>query len=223
VYGFVRSIMMRGGGWCGSSAVGSGSVVTWRRAQMVLLSAQGMDVAGIAKVALTSQDRDVGPKRTSITSRTVTLSDVATTTTSGDDEQEHAEQQQEHTKQREAVRKLKTAVELAESKLDETRANWRRRTSFGRLAEDDRRLLFVTFIGALAANVGLVLIVGLGVVVARVLHRYPLGLLYLGIMTLTMIFLLLAVPTLRLGSLLCLVLLTTILVLGLVGYAAGIH
>ncbi len=36
---------------------GSGSVVTWRRAQMVLLSAQGMDAAGIAKVAFTSQDR----------------------------------------------------------------------------------------------------------------------------------------------------------------------
>jgi transposase len=36
---------------------GSGSVVTWRRAQMVLLSAQGMDVAGVAKVAFTSEDR----------------------------------------------------------------------------------------------------------------------------------------------------------------------
>jgi transposase len=35
----------------------SGSVVTWRRAQMVLLSAQGMDVAGIAKVTFTSPDR----------------------------------------------------------------------------------------------------------------------------------------------------------------------
>ena len=35
----------------------SGSVVTWRRAQMVLLSAQGMDVAQIAKVAFTSLDR----------------------------------------------------------------------------------------------------------------------------------------------------------------------
>jgi hypothetical protein len=35
----------------------SGSVVTWRRAQMVLLSAQGMDVAGIAKVAFTREDR----------------------------------------------------------------------------------------------------------------------------------------------------------------------
>ena len=36
---------------------GSGSVVTWRRAQMVLLSAQGMDVGQIAKVAFTSEDR----------------------------------------------------------------------------------------------------------------------------------------------------------------------
>ena len=36
---------------------GSGSVVTWRRAQLVLLSAQGMDVAAIAKVSFTSSDR----------------------------------------------------------------------------------------------------------------------------------------------------------------------
>jgi transposase len=36
---------------------GSGSVVTWRRAQMVLPSAQGMDVPAIAKVAFTSEDR----------------------------------------------------------------------------------------------------------------------------------------------------------------------
>jgi transposase len=35
----------------------SGSVVTWRRAQMVLLSAQGMDVTGIAQVTFTSPDR----------------------------------------------------------------------------------------------------------------------------------------------------------------------
>ena len=34
----------------------SGSV-TWRRAQMVLLPAQDMDVAWIAKVAFTSKDR----------------------------------------------------------------------------------------------------------------------------------------------------------------------
>lgn len=34
----------------------SGSVATWRRAQMMLLSAQGMDVAGIAKVAFTGED-----------------------------------------------------------------------------------------------------------------------------------------------------------------------
>jgi transposase len=36
---------------------GSGSVVTWRRAQMVLLSAQGIDVPAIARVAFTSEDR----------------------------------------------------------------------------------------------------------------------------------------------------------------------
>ena len=36
---------------------GSGSVVTWRRAQMVLLSAQGMDTAKIAEVTFTSVDR----------------------------------------------------------------------------------------------------------------------------------------------------------------------
>ena len=36
---------------------GSGLVVTWWRAQIVLLSAQGMTVAAIAKVAFTSEDR----------------------------------------------------------------------------------------------------------------------------------------------------------------------
>jgi transposase len=35
----------------------SGSVVTWRRAQMILLSAQGMPVPGIAEVTFTSTDR----------------------------------------------------------------------------------------------------------------------------------------------------------------------
>ena len=49
--------MMRVAGWCGSCAATVGSVVTWRRAQMVLLLAQGMNVAGIAKVAFTSEDR----------------------------------------------------------------------------------------------------------------------------------------------------------------------
>jgi hypothetical protein len=53
--------MTRTGGWCGSSAGAAGRVVTWRRAQMVLLPAQGMDAAAIAKVAFTSEDpvRDV--------------------------------------------------------------------------------------------------------------------------------------------------------------------
>ncbi|MEV4250654.1 helix-turn-helix domain-containing protein [Streptosporangium canum] len=36
---------------------GTGSVVTWRRAQIVLLSAQGMPVAKIAEVSFTSDDR----------------------------------------------------------------------------------------------------------------------------------------------------------------------
>src|SRR3954452_11754886 len=36
---------------------GTGSVVTWRRAQMVLLSAQAMDVAQIAQVTFASEDR----------------------------------------------------------------------------------------------------------------------------------------------------------------------
>jgi transposase len=36
---------------------GQGSVVTWRRAQMVLLPAQGMAPAAIAKVAFTGEDR----------------------------------------------------------------------------------------------------------------------------------------------------------------------
>src|SRR3974377_1434042 len=36
---------------------GSGSVVRWRRAQVVLWSAQGMDVPAIAKIAFTSEDR----------------------------------------------------------------------------------------------------------------------------------------------------------------------
>src|SRR3984893_11973755 len=46
----------RGSGRCGSCAA-KRSGVTWRRAQMVLLSAQGMDMAAIAKVAFTSEDR----------------------------------------------------------------------------------------------------------------------------------------------------------------------
>jgi transposase len=36
---------------------GTGSVVTWRRAQMILLSAQGMAVPKIAEVSFTSADR----------------------------------------------------------------------------------------------------------------------------------------------------------------------
>jgi hypothetical protein len=42
----------------------SGSVVTWRRAQMVLLSVQGMDVGQIAKVTFTGSTR---PSREGLT------------------------------------------------------------------------------------------------------------------------------------------------------------
>ncbi len=49
--------MTKDGGWCGSSAGVAGLVMTWRRAQMVLLSAQGMGVPATAKMAFTSEDR----------------------------------------------------------------------------------------------------------------------------------------------------------------------
>ncbi|GAA2512631.1 hypothetical protein GCM10010406_55710 [Streptomyces thermolineatus] len=48
---------MRAGGGCGSICRDSGSVVTWRRAQVALLSAQGMPVAKTAEVSFTSADR----------------------------------------------------------------------------------------------------------------------------------------------------------------------
>lgn len=54
VYG--RSAMTRDGGWP-DHPPGCRSVVTWRRARIVMLSVQGMDVAAIAKVAFTSEDR----------------------------------------------------------------------------------------------------------------------------------------------------------------------
>ncbi len=58
----VLHVLLRASRWptaqAGAERVpGSGSVVTWRRAQMVLLSAQGTDAAAIAKVAFTSEDR----------------------------------------------------------------------------------------------------------------------------------------------------------------------
>ena len=53
---YVKSTLMRVSTGADHSP-GSGSVVTWRRAQMVLLSAEGMDMAAIAKVALTRTSR----------------------------------------------------------------------------------------------------------------------------------------------------------------------
>ena len=57
VCGSVRSMTTRGRRLLRIIRRGTGSVVTWRRAQMVLLSAQGMPVAKIAEVAFTSDDR----------------------------------------------------------------------------------------------------------------------------------------------------------------------
>ena len=53
----------------------TGSVVTWRRAQMVLLSAQGMDVPAIAHVTFTSTDRvrDVRSRRPPCPGRPITV------------------------------------------------------------------------------------------------------------------------------------------------------
>jgi hypothetical protein len=48
--------MMRDGGWA-DRPPGCRSVVAWRRAQIVMLSAQGMDVTGIARAAFTFEDR----------------------------------------------------------------------------------------------------------------------------------------------------------------------
>ena len=58
---YVRSVMTRGNHLERIVRSGSGSVVTWRRAQMLLWSAQGMSVAQIAGLAFTSEDR--GPRR----------------------------------------------------------------------------------------------------------------------------------------------------------------
>jgi hypothetical protein len=43
---------------------------------------------------------------------------------------------------------------------------------FWQLASDDKRLLYITVIGGLAANVGAVLVVGLGILEAHLIHRY---------------------------------------------------
>jgi hypothetical protein len=58
----VSDVLLRASRWPTAQAgtdraPGSGPVVTWRRAQMGLLSAQGTDAAAIARVAFTSEDR----------------------------------------------------------------------------------------------------------------------------------------------------------------------
>jgi transposase len=56
VFGFVRLMVMRAGGWCGSCA-GQRVGGDLAAGADVLLSAQGMPVAAIARVAFTSEDR----------------------------------------------------------------------------------------------------------------------------------------------------------------------
>lgn len=54
----VRDLMpMAGNKLLGIVARGPGSVVRWRRAQIVVWSAQAMDVPAIARIAFTSEDR----------------------------------------------------------------------------------------------------------------------------------------------------------------------
>jgi hypothetical protein len=106
---------------------------------------------------------------------------------------------------------------------------------FWELREDDKRVLFITILGALAANVGLVLIVGLGLVEAHLIHRFQHSLLTLFGPQLVVIFGTSMVPFVNaLRSrrtpddpidrvfLAVAALLSAILILALAGYAAGI-
>ena len=43
---------------------------------------------------------------------------------------------------------------------------------FWSLLRDDQRLVFATFLGGLAANIGLVLVLALGLLVVHLIHRY---------------------------------------------------
>lgn len=46
---------------------------------------------------------------------------------------------------------------------------------FWQLALDDKRMLYITFVGGLAANIGLVLVVGLGLLMVRIMQRSHTG------------------------------------------------
>jgi hypothetical protein len=43
---------------------------------------------------------------------------------------------------------------------------------YWQLGDDDKRILYITVVGGLAANIGLVVIVGLGLAVTHLIHRY---------------------------------------------------
>jgi hypothetical protein len=110
------------------------------------------------------------------------------------------------------------------------------RTHFWHLREDDQRLLFITIVGGLAANVGLVLIVGLGLAVIQVIHRYPKVIPYFKGWAVIIVLLNVGNTLVWIGrsklnsrqradraiSLVALGLLCAITILALIGYAAGI-
>lgn len=95
---------------------------------------------------------------------------------------------------------------------------------FWHLKEDDQRTLFIVFVGGLAANIGVVLIVGLGLGLDRWMrtHHFRDWLLAVLIVVVGMAVLYLAVPTVRLGAAIAVLLMGAIILVGLVGYAAGL-
>jgi hypothetical protein len=106
---------------------------------------------------------------------------------------------------------------------------------FWQFGGDDKRMLCIAFLGTVASGVALVLIVGFGLLEAHLIHRYrheltglafsQLGLL-LGLPA-SLALLAMAVPALTKGvkiiALAYAALLITVVILGLVGYAAGIR
>jgi hypothetical protein len=99
------------------------------------------------------------------------------------------------------------------------------------LEDGDKRVLYITVIGGLAANIGLVLIVGLGLALTHVIHRYHLigqtGISALasfigGIGVLAQSAVTTKHSRTRTASVAALFVLAAILILALVGYAAGV-
>jgi hypothetical protein len=76
----------------------------------------------------------------------------------------------------------------------------RQASRFWHLGDDDKRLLFITFVGGLAANVGVVLIIGLGLLAVHQVEHAHDALLVLGVAVLvTVVLILLRVGAARLN------------------------